>query len=351
MKRLLKLTETGFDSFRNMVADKFPQVIRPQPRSLFIAITSNCNLRCKGFRYGRDFMPGQQIPWPVMQNLLTDAKMLGFEKVRLYGGEPLLHKDLTKIVEHASALGLKTWVTTNGLLLKDKVDELFAAGLRKLTVGFYGVGNDYDSYVQTQGSFNQVETAVAYAKQRFGEKLAIGLDWVLMRPTCHTRSLEKTFAFAERYQTPICVNLIHYSLPYFSTGEEQELQFAPEDRDLINTVITELVNLKKRRPDLIVQSRTALHSIPDWLIKGAEMRVPCNSYRLVWVGANGTVQMCYVKFKLGNLHEQRFKDILFRHEHYEAARSAFFLKCPNCHCGYENRTLGYRPARRFYAKL
>jgi len=95
LKDLLKLTDTGLDSLRCLVASRFPRLIRPEPRSLFIAITASCNLRCKGCRYGRDFMPDQQLSWPVMRDLLTDAAQLGFERVRLYGGEPLLHHDLS----------------------------------------------------------------------------------------------------------------------------------------------------------------------------------------------------------------------------------------------------------------
>ena len=55
----------------------------------------------------------------------------GSTTVRLYGGEPLLHRDLPKMVEHAVALGLRVDVSTNGILLKEKVDDLYGAGFGK----------------------------------------------------------------------------------------------------------------------------------------------------------------------------------------------------------------------------
>jgi cyclic pyranopterin phosphate synthase len=76
--------------------------------------------------------------------------------------------------------------------------------------------------------------------------------------------------------------------------------------------------------------------------------VPCDRNKLIWIGADGTVQLCYVTFKLGNLHEKRLRDMLFTREHVAAARDAFALKCPNCHCGYDTRTLGHGPTRRQY---
>lgn len=350
LREVLKLADTKVDSIRNFLAKSFPQLIRPQMRSLFIVLTANCNLRCRGCRYGRDFMTGHQLSWPMVRDLLDDAKTLNFDKVRLYGGEPLLHEDLTRMVEYASSLGLHTWLSTNGMLLKSKVDDLVAAGLRKIKVGLYGTGKDYDDYVRQPGSFGRLEAGIAHIRNRYGSTLSLSLDWLLMKPTCNMRSLHDTFRFAEKYSTPIGVNLIHYSLPYFTEGEKRELQFTPKDGAEIDRVVTALLEFKKMRPDLIPQPAAGLNAIRDWLIKGPAMRVPCDSYRLIWVGPDGTVQMCYVTFKLGNLREKRLKDIVFSPEHLRAARDGFSLKCPNCHCGFSNRTMFYGPTRRKYSQ-
>ncbi len=52
-------------------------------------------------------MPGAQLSWPLVRGLLDDCKEVGIRSIRLYGGEPLLHKDLTRIVEHSVGLGPK----------------------------------------------------------------------------------------------------------------------------------------------------------------------------------------------------------------------------------------------------
>jgi cyclic pyranopterin phosphate synthase len=351
LRETLKLADTGIDSVRKFVAKTFPQVIRPELRSLFIVLTANCNLRCRGCLYGRDFMPGHQLPWPMVRDLLDDAKTLKFDKVRLYGGEPLLHRDLPRIVAHSTSLGLPTWISTNGMLLKRKIDELFAAGLRTVNVGFYGTGKDYDRYVRQPDSFARLEAGIAHIRQRYGTEVSVSLDWLLMRPTCNLKSLHETFRFAERYNTPIGVNLIHYSLPYFTEGENRELQFSPKDCAEIDRVIAALIQFKESRPDLIPQPLPSLKAIPDWLLNGPDMRVPCDCSRLIWVGPDGTVQMCYVTFKLGNLNEKRLTNIVFSPEHLQAARNAFSLKCPNCHCGFADRTLAYGPTRRLYCQV
>jgi sulfatase maturation enzyme AslB (radical SAM superfamily) len=88
---------------------------------------------------------------------------------------------------------------------------------------------------------------------------------------------------------------------------------------------------------MLKHSEIGLASIPDWLTKGADMKVACDKYQMIWIGADGTVQLCYVTFKLGNLHEKRLSEMLFGPEHRNAARDAYALRCPNCHCSYDNR--------------
>ena len=71
---------------------------------------------------------------------------------------------------------------------------------------------------------------------------------------------------------------------------------------------------------------------------------------MIWVGADGTVQMCYVTFRLGNLHEKRLREMLGTERHRCAARDALALRCPNCHCSSNERVMRHGPSRRRYAR-
>jgi cyclic pyranopterin phosphate synthase len=338
------------ESARHAVAGQLPAVIRPAPRHLEVAITAYCNLRCVGCRYGRDFMRGSQLPLGIVEPLLDDARAAGVWDVRFYGGEPLLHPDLPRMIERATHLGLRPYVTTNGLLLGDKITELHDAGLRAVTLGFYGSGARYDAYVQRANRFAQLEASLAAVRDRYGMDVTLRINWLLMRPSCNLDDLHAAVRFAERYATTIQVDLIHYSLPYFSEGPERMLQFRPEDRGRIERVVTEMLRLRAERPGLFDQSAMGLRSIPDWLLLGPDMRVPCDAYQMLWVGADGTVQQCYVTFRLGNLHAERLSAMLFGPRHRQAARDAFRLNCPNCHCHYDRRVAKDRQRRQQYAE-
>ena len=243
--------DRSVDLVQHEVARVIPQVIRPQPRSLYITVTANCNFACKGCHYGRDFMPGKQLPLDIVLRLLDDAKEAGFSRVRFYGGEPLAHKDLPRMIEHANRLGLKHWITTNGLLLKKRIDELYEVGARDISLGYYGgSASVYDAYVQRVGAHKRVEAGVAYTREKYGDEVTLNLGWVLMQPTCSLEAISELWRFAKKYRMPIGVNLIHYSLPYFlQPGEagwdEHKLAFSPEDRPQIEEVVSELIRLRE----------------------------------------------------------------------------------------------------------
>lgn len=334
---------------RHSAATVIPALIQPDPRHLEVAITANCNLRCIGCHYGREFMTGSQLPWPIVRDLLDDAKAAGFWDVRFYGGEPLLHPDLPKMIEHANRIGLGTYVTTNGMLLGQRIDELHAAGLRTVNIGYYGTGAHYDAYVQRKDRYERLTTSVERVRERYGSEMTLRVNWLLMRPSCSIEALHAAWSFAQRFDARFQVDLVHYSLPYFTEGPDQMLKFRPEDRPALDEVIAEVLRLQAADPARFNHSVAGLRSAPDWLIKGADMRVPCDSHLMMWVGADGTVQQCYVTYHLGNLHVTRLRDLLFTAEHKRCARDSFALGCPNCHCHYDRRIQKHAPSLARYS--
>jgi MoaA/NifB/PqqE/SkfB family radical SAM enzyme len=349
VKRALIKAERSLDLVRHTAAGIFPILIQPQTYKLTVAITSSCNLRCVGCRYGRDFMTGHHLSLKMVQDMLDDASRCGVDAVRLYGGEPLLHPDLPRMIEHAVSVGITPYVTTNGVLLKKNISDLYNAGLRTLTIGYYGTADAYDLYVQRPDRFRELEGGISTVRDRYGNEFDIQLNFLLMRPSCSVDAFRAAWGLAERYDIDsVQIDLIHYSLPYFTEGPERCLQFRPQDRTAIDQVVAELLRLKQTNPERLPASEMFLKSIPDWLLKGPGMRVPCDAYRMIWIGADGSVQLCYVTFNLGNLHDKRLSDILYTSRHRDACRAAFALECPNCHCGADRRLQTHLPSRRMY---
>jgi MoaA/NifB/PqqE/SkfB family radical SAM enzyme len=344
VRRWLGVAETSLELVRNTASRIVPGLVTPSPRSLTVAITAKCNLRCTGCRYGRDYMTGHELPTKMVKRLLRDASAAGISTVRLYGGEPLLHPGLSMMVADSVALGITPFVTTNGQILDRHLSALFDAGLRIITFGYYGHENTYDRYVGRCGAWDRFEASVANARDKYQDNVTLHMSYVLNTLTCSLAELQKAWEFAQRYNLVFHVDLVHYSLPYFTEGPDRELQFAPTDFSRICQFVDHLAKLKQQRPDLYSESDVSIRAIPDWLLKGPAMRVPCDAYDMIWVGADGSVRLCFVTFPLGNLHVNPLSELLFTPAHKKAAVGAVQLACPNCHCHRDTRIAKHLPS-------
>jgi len=109
---------------------------------LRISVTDRCNFRCVYCMpkevFGKDFqfLPRAEIlTFEEIERLVRIFVSLGVHKIRLTGGEPLVRRDLDRLVEKLAKIGdLDLTLTTNGSLLSQKARALAAAGLRRVTV-------------------------------------------------------------------------------------------------------------------------------------------------------------------------------------------------------------------------
>ena len=99
IKRGIRTLDEQTMLWRNSAARYLPGLIRPEPLRLSIALTANCNLRCAGCLYGREFMPHEVLPYWAVCGVLDEARDRNFVDVQLYGGEPLTHPDIVRIVD------------------------------------------------------------------------------------------------------------------------------------------------------------------------------------------------------------------------------------------------------------
>jgi len=112
-------------------------------RDLRISVTDRCNFRCTYCMpreiFGSDFQFLPRADLLTFEEITRLAALFiehGVEKLRLTGGEPLLRRDLERLVSMLAELpGLgDLTLTTNGSLLAAKADALAASGLRRVTV-------------------------------------------------------------------------------------------------------------------------------------------------------------------------------------------------------------------------
>ena len=137
-------------------------------RDLRISVTDRCNFRCNYcmpkaiFDKDYAYLPHQALlSFEEITRIAQVFVAHGVQKIRLTGGEPLLRKNVERLVEQLAALrtpegqALDITLTTNGSLLARKARDLKAAGLQRITVSLDGLD---DAVFR---SMNDVDFAVA----------------------------------------------------------------------------------------------------------------------------------------------------------------------------------------------
>jgi cyclic pyranopterin phosphate synthase len=118
-----------------LLADQFNRPIT----YLRISVTDKCNLRCVYC------MPEQGLPWLPKSKILTyeeitaivrAAASIGVRSIRISGGEPLIRRNLDRLIAESAAIdGIQDIaLSTNALLLEDQLDSLLAAGLNRVNI-------------------------------------------------------------------------------------------------------------------------------------------------------------------------------------------------------------------------
>jgi len=110
-------------------------------RDLRISVTDRCNFRCiycmprEVFDAGHEFLPHSAIlSFEEIARLARIFVGLGVKKIRLTGGEPLVRKQLHRLVAMLAKLPAEITLTTNGSLLARQARSLKEAGLDRVTV-------------------------------------------------------------------------------------------------------------------------------------------------------------------------------------------------------------------------
>src|SRR5262249_23098525 len=106
--------------------------------NLRISVTDRCNLRCT-YCMPEDVVfvdRAELLTFEEIVRFVQVAAPLGIDKIRLTGGEPLMRRELPRLVSIlAQVAGVRRLgLTTNGILLADQAQPLYDAGLRRINV-------------------------------------------------------------------------------------------------------------------------------------------------------------------------------------------------------------------------
>jgi len=139
-----------------MLTDNFNRVIN----YLRISITDRCNLRCRYcVNENLKFNPHEEIlRYEEIIRFVRLCAELGFKKIRLTGGEPLVRKGISYLIGEISKIdGIDDIaLTTNGVFLAEKIVELKKSGLKRVNISLDSLRRDRYEYITGVDAINDV---------------------------------------------------------------------------------------------------------------------------------------------------------------------------------------------------
>lgn len=303
-------------------------------------ITNNCNSRCITCSLWRQ-KSYNELTTEEVNEILVQLKEIGIRSVGFAGGEPLLRKDLTQIVEKAKDLKYENIrITTNGLLLtRDRAEDLIENGLKGINISIDGTAETNDSLRGIKNSYERNIRNIAMLtdlRDTMFPNLNITILTTLMKPTLD--EVLKMINLAKKLNVDWGMNLLDASPFFFKGVDISELLI--EDQNRINDLIRDLHGIKNGKWII------GTEYIRKYFRDPKRSDIPCNlGYLKIYISPNGDVYPgCWVLPPLGNLRENTIKEIITSKKYKQRLYDMFLKKCPGCGCNYQSNLYYHGPS-------
>jgi cyclic pyranopterin phosphate synthase len=137
---------------------------------LRISITDRCNLRCI-YCVPNGFIPKlahkEILSYEEILRIVRISVGLGISKVRITGGEPLVRKGVYDFLKRLTKIKrlLDISLTTNGVLLKDNINKIKSAGIKRINISLDTLNRKKYKKITGYDFFNQVWEGIKLAQK------------------------------------------------------------------------------------------------------------------------------------------------------------------------------------------
>jgi MoaA/NifB/PqqE/SkfB family radical SAM enzyme len=328
------------------LAERAPSV--PQlPRNVFIEVTNHCNLLCETCpRTFTTYEDPRTLSWDNFLRIVDQFAEM--ERAVLHGiGEPLLNKDLPRMIAHLKERGVYVLFNTNATLLNDDWSvKLIEAGLDELRISIDGANPRTYAVIRGAPLFDKVvsnlKRFIEIQKQRKADRPRASLWMTGLRE--NIAELPNVIHLAAQMGVPevYLQRMVYYagdtSAPGMLDGAQGLYDRIDEE---IDRIVDESEELGQQ---LGVTLRAAGATTPAHSIHADRAARPwagcLRPWTTAYVTANGNLLPCcispfatsdYASLQLGNLFAQDFAE-QWNGERYQQWRARLLSDQPNSAC-------------------
>jgi cyclic pyranopterin phosphate synthase len=215
---------------------------------LRVSITDRCNLRCLYCApEGRipKLRHGDILSYEEIMRIVRVGIRLGIRKIRITGGEPLVRKGAVDLMSRLVALPELEDVslTTNGVLLASKAQEIYDAGIRRINVSLDSLVPEKFAQITGYDRFNQVWAGIERVHEIGFSPIKINV--VAMRGINDDEILDLGRLSIDH---PFHIRFIEYMPIGNSRADSRDQLLSPEIQEKIST-LGELIPVESRSHD------------------------------------------------------------------------------------------------------
>lgn len=217
------------------------------PLNVMISLTDRCQSRCTYCQI--PCRPRKDLTTRQIFSLIDQIVEAGGERIALWGGEPLLVKDIGKIIRYAKEKGLYVTIDTNGFLVEKFLDDL--AKLDVLLISWDGPADAHDAN-RMKGSYLKVMEAIRLAKR------VVNVWTITVLTTNNIERIPEILRIGKSLGTPMLFQTLYHN----ETQARNTNLLLPNDRQH-QKAFRQLIEAKKQGAQ-IVNSYTYLELLANW---------------------------------------------------------------------------------------
>jgi len=298
-----------------MLVDRFGRAVK----NLRIAITSRCNLHCIYCHREGELCPGDEMSIEEIEKICRAFHSLGVKKVKVTGGEPLVRSDVVEIIASMPPFE-EVSMTTNGVLLADKAEELKEAGLSRVNVSLDTLKEETYAFITGSRKLGRVIDGVHAAVN--AELTPVKLNMVVMKGV-NEEEVDELLEFASSFNRD-GIKVILQVIELLKTPELERYycDISPIEKKYAGKARAVLIRSMHRRRQYVLDNAAIEFVKP---LDNSEFCLHCNRIR---VTSDGKIKPCLLRND--NLVDVRNLD---GEELINAIKRAVMLREPYFKCG------------------
>jgi len=129
--------------------------------NIYLYITERCQLRCGHCYMGDRLERGLMLSYEEAAGIIERSRALGGEYITFLGGEPTLHPELPRMVDHALAVGFRQVMINSNGLLERTIEKIAPEKLHYISFSLDGATAETHDGIRGAGTFEKSVPCIA----------------------------------------------------------------------------------------------------------------------------------------------------------------------------------------------